>query len=436
MSSSIEEALSECLGRIETGETTLEEELSLYPELRAELEPLLSIAAELSAIPKVEAPASLRGYKRPVFRSPASKIQPRESWWRRFVPLGAPSSGWATPLIRVAAALLIVAAATSGTIVASANSLPNEPLFPVKLAIENAQLAIAPNAQARVGLELQFAANRVSEVQSAAQQDNPAAVAQGVALYEQSVNAAIKASEAASQAAPNAPEKVQESLRQNVQVLTEVQEKVQNTQAKTAIGAAILRAQAASAGEESGRDKGEKAPAGAVAGPAAAASSSPTVTATPALVAHEPTATNVTDRGKANGRSGETSGVGNPNRGDSAAAKGQGNSNTNGASTSEDSSSRQQKGQGMPPASGGEGESRGPAAPSATATRSDVLPSTARPIPSPTSTPAPNPPAVAPDTAATATPSVTATPVAPSRDGSGTGDRTRQGDPGMPGPRN
>lgn len=430
MSSSIEEALSDCLGRIETGETTLEEELSLYPELRAELEPLLSIAAELRAIPKVEAPASLRGYKRPVFRSPASKIQPRESWWRRFVPLGAPSSGWATPLIRIAAALLIVAAATSGTIIASANSLPNEPLFPVKLAIENAQLAVAPNAQARVGLELQFAANRVSEVQSAAQQDNPAAVAQGVALYEQSVNAAIKASEAASQAAPNAPEKVQESLRQNVQVLTKVQEKVQNPQAKTAIGAAILRAQAASAGEESGRDKGGEAPAGAVAGPAAAASFSPTVTATPALAAHEPTATSVA----ASGRSGETSGVGNPNRGDSAAAKGQGNSNADGASTSGDNSNRQQKGQGMTPASAGEGESRGLAAPSATATRSDVLPSTARPIPSPTSTATPNPSTAAPDTAAPATPSATATPVLPSRDGSGTGDRAHQGDPGMPGP--
>ena len=42
---------------------TLEEALSLYPGLRAELEPLLSLPAEMKAMPKVEAPASLRGYK-------------------------------------------------------------------------------------------------------------------------------------------------------------------------------------------------------------------------------------------------------------------------------------------------------------------------------------------------------------------------------------
>jgi CheY-like chemotaxis protein len=69
-------------------------------------------------MPRIEAPASLRGYKRPVFR-PAPV---REAWWRRLLPATGPSFGWASPLAQAAAILAVLFVAGGGTLVASANS--------------------------------------------------------------------------------------------------------------------------------------------------------------------------------------------------------------------------------------------------------------------------------------------------------------------------
>ena len=381
---------------------TLEEALSLYPGLRAELEPLLSLPAEMKAMPKIEAPASLRGYKRPVFRGPAEQARPREGWWRCFLPAAGPSLGWATPLARIAAALAIVTVAASGAIVATASSLPDEPLYPVKLAMENAQLAIAPNDQARADLELQFAAKRVAEVRSAAQQDNPEAVALGVVLYEQGVDAAIKAYQAASPSALAVPEKVQESLRQNQQALSEVLGKVENPKAKDA----IQHAMAVSAGDNLGHDRDGAPGARPAAQPVATvvASPSPTTAATPIMAAPVPTAATVPASGKTNGRPENAGNPGNPNRGDGAAVNAQGAGEPDGTGKNEDESDKQRRGQGMPPASDGEGESSNTASPTATAT-----------------------PAATPLTTATATPAPTSTPVAAARDGSGADGRGHEG---------
>ena len=378
---------------------TLEEALSLYPGLRAELEPLLSLPAEMKAMPKIEAPASLRGYKRPVFRGPAEQARPREGWWRCFLPAAGPSLGWATPLARIAAVLAIVTVAASGAIVTSASSLPDEPLYPVKLAMENAQLAIAPNDQARADLELQFAAKRVGEVRSAAQQDNPEAVALGVVLYEQGVDAAIKAYQAASPSALAVPEKVQESLRQNQQALSEVLGKVENPKAKDA----IQHAMAVSAGDNLGHDRGGAPGARPAAQPVATvvASPSPTTAATPIMAAPVPTAATVPASGNTNGR---PENAGNPNRGDGAAVNAQGAGEPDGTGKNEDKSDKQRRGQGMQPASDGEGESSNTASPTATAT-----------------------PAATPLTTATATPAPTSTPVAAARDGSGADGRGHEG---------
>lgn len=424
---------------METDEATREEALSLYPELRAELEPLLSLTAELRAMPKVDAPASLRGYKRPVFS--AGKAQPREKWWRRLLPLSAPSSGWATPLVRVAAALALVVVATSGTIVASANSLPEEPLYPVKLAVENAQLAIAPNDQARSELELQFAAKRVAEVQSAAQQDNPAAVAQGVALYEQKVDAAVKASEAAAQAAPGAPEKVQETLRQNAEVLKQVQSKVQSEQAQAAIGAAIRRTMAASSGVEAEPDHGAAPTVGVTAQPATAvaASPSPTIAPTAIMAVHVPTATVVmaNGNGRANVRPDNADNAGNPdnaNRGASEAARAQNAGAADGIGRRDDRPDMRQRGQGVPVPPGGDNEDHGAAGSTATSTQAAPSPVT----PSATPTPTPTGAASSTVTAAAATVSATATstPVPAARDRSGGRDRSHGEDSGWGNQRN
>lgn len=288
MSRNIEEALAKSLEMVEAGEATPEEILGLYPELRAELEPLLALSAELRAMPKVEAPARLRGYRRPVFRPAPVK----EPGWRRLLPQFGPSLRWATPLAQAAAAIAVLFAAAGGTMVASANSLPDDALYPVKLAVEDARLALAPNDSARAALELSFAARRLDEVERAAALGRTDAVAKGAGLYEERAAAARNTAESTSTGTEETA--VGETLRQNQEALGKVLAKLQDEDRNAGNSAdhsnaveAISRVLAASQGSEHGgkaeaKDKktpGPAAPA-VVTSPTAAATTVPTATAT------------------------------------------------------------------------------------------------------------------------------------------------------------
>jgi len=236
----IEEALADCLEKVESGELTPEEALRGYPALKEELEPLLLLAIELHSLPKVVAPESLRSYKRPVFRGRVAACT-KPAWRRWFGSPALPSFGWASSLAQAAAALAVVLLLAGSTVVASASSLPEEPLYPVKLAIENAQLALAPDS-ARAELEMQLAARRLEEVVRAAREGKTDSVQRGLALYQERVDSALSSARAASSpSAAGDVQQIEESLKHNVQVLEDVQSKVGSQQASAAIQRAIER---------------------------------------------------------------------------------------------------------------------------------------------------------------------------------------------------
>lgn len=348
-------------------------------------------------MPKVEAPASLRGYKRPVFRSHAPAARRQGGWLRRLLPVGTPSLGWATPMARAAAALAVVFAVTGGTIVASANSLPEEPLYPVKLAVENAQLALAPSDESRAELEMKFVARRVAEIQSAAQQDKPESVARGVALYERGVEAAVRASQTAVPLAPAEAAKVQETVRHNVEALQRVQEKVGNDRARAAIEAAIQRSVSATrtqgASEEKKPAKGKEGERPTA--QAATDSSTATPTAKPGVIATALAGDDRESPGKAKGRqessvektqaivptpTAEAQGDGVVDRGDTATDKQEGRIERQQAGGTSNRGASEEPGRGRPTAT-----SASTATPTGTATstpapsRTPVAPPTARP---------------------------------------------------------
>lgn len=182
MGRGIEEALACCLDRIDKGESA-EDVLRVHPELRAELEPLANMAAELRSLPRVHAPERLRGYGRPAFRPHPA----RQGLFGRIFggPLSLPSLGWGTALSRVAAAFAVTFLLTGGTLVASAGSLPDEPLYAVKLAIEEAQLSLASNPADRAELKARQAEKRLEEVEEAARRGNSQAIEKGLALYQE-----------------------------------------------------------------------------------------------------------------------------------------------------------------------------------------------------------------------------------------------------------
>ena len=252
MSRGIEKALADCLERIDRGEATVEDAVHLHPRLGPELEPLLRLAGELRSMPRMAAPESLRTTRRPVFASPHRQETPvidlSSRRWRR--PRFRPAFVWAVPLTRAAAALLAVFSLLGGAVVASAGSLPEEPLYPVKLAVEDLQLALAPNPQVRAELEMRFAARRLEEVEAAALQARTEAVRRGLELYEEKVSSVLSSPDVTSGESDESQQQtIENALQRSVEVLEGVAAKLEdrfegrdNVQAPEAIRAAIERA--------------------------------------------------------------------------------------------------------------------------------------------------------------------------------------------------
>ena len=268
-SAGMEKALAASLQKVESGEATLEEMLERTPELGPQLEPLVKLAAELRAMPEVRAPESLRGDGRPVFRVARAKA-PVIRWPRLQLP-ALPSYGWASPAMRVAAAVAAVLLLGSGTVVASAGSLPSEPLYPVKLAVENLVLTLAPGSEARAEMEMQFATRRVQEVEAVAgrEQERVNSIERALDLYEEGLDRALRKTEAGSPAIPDEDSaQLQEALKQNYDVLTNSAAKVENPRARMAIEAAAARTAIRAEERASSQKKNEDAGAASKANPA------------------------------------------------------------------------------------------------------------------------------------------------------------------------
>ncbi len=149
-----ENILNECLEDIVKG-GDIESCLARYPEHAAELEPLLrtALAARNAAAVKPDPEFRQRaGYEfQAAIRQLPSKA-PRGSFqW---------SLRWVAPL----AVIIVLLVAGSGTVVAAGNSLPDSPLYQVKLATEGVQLAFTPSDLGKAELYSKFADRRVEEI--------------------------------------------------------------------------------------------------------------------------------------------------------------------------------------------------------------------------------------------------------------------------------
>ncbi|MBI3967573.1 MAG: hypothetical protein HY329_18200 [Chloroflexi bacterium] len=151
----IEDALDDCLERLLVGKT-LDECLDSYPELRDEIEPLLAVAAAtrraLHQMPSEQFVASAR-YR---IREAALRRRSRP-WWGRWLKKTAYRA------VVVSLSLTLVA---GGTIAAADTSLPDEPLYSVKRAVETGRLALAASPDSLVDLHLRFAERRVAEARA------------------------------------------------------------------------------------------------------------------------------------------------------------------------------------------------------------------------------------------------------------------------------
>ncbi len=146
--------LNECLERLLIKGETIEQCLQSYPEQAAELEPLLKTALVTRRVSAIQPRADFKARARYQFRSAlkeaATKKRPFFSWFPR----------WAT-VATIALVLLLVG---SGTVAAAGSSMPDSPLYPVKLATEEVRLALTPSQIGKAGLCAELADRRVAEI--------------------------------------------------------------------------------------------------------------------------------------------------------------------------------------------------------------------------------------------------------------------------------
>ncbi len=153
-SSQFENILDECLERLIRG-GTVERCLESYPEQALELEPLLRTAQatrEASAItPRAEFKARARYEVRSALHDEVSQ---------KTRPISVFKRGWVVALMVIG--ILLVSG--GGTALAASNSMPDSPLYPVKLATERVQLALTPSAVDKAQLCAALADRRVVEI--------------------------------------------------------------------------------------------------------------------------------------------------------------------------------------------------------------------------------------------------------------------------------
>jgi len=146
--------LDECLERLINGEA-IEKCLADYPDYSVELEPLLRTVLDARKASAIEPRPEFRERSGYEFQAAIREMEPEKgrgffAWFPR----------WAT----VVSAVVIVLLAATGTVAASTGSLPDEPLYHVKLATEAVRLAFTPSALGKAGLYAKFADERVEEI--------------------------------------------------------------------------------------------------------------------------------------------------------------------------------------------------------------------------------------------------------------------------------
>ena len=152
--SELENILDECLERLVKGET-VEQCLQRYPEQAAQLEPLLQTAQAVrkasAILPRSEFKARARYEFRSALQATATK---------RRLPLFGLRPRWAMALMIIG----IVLVAGGGTAAAASNSMPDSPLYPVKLATEQVRLTLTPSDMGKARLCTALADRRVAEI--------------------------------------------------------------------------------------------------------------------------------------------------------------------------------------------------------------------------------------------------------------------------------
>jgi hypothetical protein len=147
--------LDDCLERLLVKGESLEQCLEHYPAQAAELRPLLETALAAREASAIQPRPDFRARARYQFHSALKEMavgKSRASW------------GWFPRWATVVAVVLALVLAGGGTVLAADGSMPDSPLYSVKLATEQVRLALIPSQMGKARLCAELADRRVVEI--------------------------------------------------------------------------------------------------------------------------------------------------------------------------------------------------------------------------------------------------------------------------------
>jgi hypothetical protein len=200
--------LNECIERVLNGES-VEACLKAFPQHAAELEPLLRTALDTHKAANIVPRPEFRqraGYE---FQAAVRDMKPSRGGFPR----------WQLRWVTAVSVVLVVLLAGSGTIAASASSLPDESLYGVKLFTEEVRLALTPSDTGKAELHAEFADTRVEEIIKMADKGNVEQVVKATGRMNNNLAAVaklIKPAGDASTTEENAPQALMKGLSANV----------------------------------------------------------------------------------------------------------------------------------------------------------------------------------------------------------------------------
>lgn len=154
-SKEFDDILNECLDRLLAKDATVEQCLASYPEQADELKPLLQVAVATRRTAAIQPRPDFRARARYQFHAALREIEgKRGRLFFRWLPQ------WAA----VVTVVLVLLLAGGGTVAAASNSMPDEPLYQVKLATEQVWLTLNFSDMGKARLNAVLADRRVAEI--------------------------------------------------------------------------------------------------------------------------------------------------------------------------------------------------------------------------------------------------------------------------------
>lgn len=167
MTKKIEKIINNCIKLISENNLSLEQCLKRYPKFKEELRPLLESFTKVKEFEKINPPAIFEDEVKIQFinivKAKQSQILPKKGMIPRSVTKF--SGLWTMPILAKISIFVILFLFISGfTSILSANALPGDFLYPVKIASEKVIILFTPNNK-KVNLHIIFAKRRLDEIE-------------------------------------------------------------------------------------------------------------------------------------------------------------------------------------------------------------------------------------------------------------------------------